>query len=203
LLRRVFSAVMLVFVFVGLMFFVFSIERVEAVTVTVPDNYLTIGEAISHCDVGDTIVVKNGTYDEELTLEKSLTLFGNNKLDTVVEGLNVSGFADVYLTNLCVNHLDVENSSSVWAVGCRFPEAYVGCDGRLLISQSEAWDVHTYGGGEVLGFYDLPLFGRVVFSLPFGFILYILPILAVCVVAGTLVFFYFSRRKRKSVSVKQ
>lgn len=203
LLGKSLSAIILMFMLVGLTFFVFNIQRVEAATITVPDDYSTIQEALGHADVGDTVVVRNETYDEELTLDKSLALIGDSKLNTVVERLDVSGFVDVYLTNLCINHLDIENSSSVWAVGCRFPEASVGSNGRLLISQSEAWDVHTYDGGEILGFYDLPLFGKVVFSLPFGFIIYILPVLAACVIAAILVLVYVSRRKRKSISVKQ
>jgi hypothetical protein len=188
----------LAFMLVSLLSLPFGILRVEAVTVTVPDDYSTIQEAIDHANDGDTIFVRNGRFYDHggVMLKKPLTIIGENRIDTVIEQLSVSGFEDVYLTNVCVNHLDVRNSTSVWAKGCRFPEVYVGSGARLLLSQSEAWKVHSYDKGVILGFYDLPFLGRVVFTLPFGFIFYTFPLLLILAGATVLVLLYVFRKKR-------
>ena len=52
----------------------------------VPQDYQTIGEAISHASPGDTIIVQSGIYNENIQIDKSLTLVGQSKTDTVIKG---------------------------------------------------------------------------------------------------------------------
>jgi parallel beta-helix repeat protein len=68
-------------------------------TVTVPDDYLTIQEAINAANEGDTIFVRNGTYDEFLNVTKGLTILGENVQGTIVysfeihaDNVTISGF---------------------------------------------------------------------------------------------------------------
>jgi parallel beta-helix repeat protein len=55
-------------------------------TIVVPDNYLTINEAIERASPGDTIFVKSGIYYENLVVDKSLDLVGEDCKSTVVIG---------------------------------------------------------------------------------------------------------------------
>jgi hypothetical protein len=48
--------------------------RTEALVITVPDDYTTIQAAINAANAGDTIIVRDGTYNESLTLNKAITL---------------------------------------------------------------------------------------------------------------------------------
>jgi len=48
--------------------------HVRASALIVPDNYPTIQAAIDAASLGDTIIVRSGTYFENLTLNKSVTL---------------------------------------------------------------------------------------------------------------------------------
>jgi pectin methylesterase-like acyl-CoA thioesterase len=52
-----------------------DISKANSKTITVPDDYLTIQEAIDHAFVSDTVFVKSGIYLETLTVDKSLSLF--------------------------------------------------------------------------------------------------------------------------------
>jgi len=203
LAKRVISEIMLTLILVGLASFTFNIQEAKAATITVPDDYPTIQEAIDHANEGDTISVRNGTYNEGATLKKNLTIIGENKLNTIIERLNASGLGDVYLANIRVNYLNARDSMSVWATGCCFPEVHVNSSARLLLSQSEAWKVHTYDKGEILGFYDFPFFGKIVFSFPFGFIVYLLPFFLALAVGGVFVAVYIRRKKLQSSGNKQ
>jgi parallel beta-helix repeat protein len=67
--------------------FIISVQRVNASkTIVVPDQYNTINEAINHASPGDIIQVKSGIYNENLPINKSLTLQGQNRQNTVIIG---------------------------------------------------------------------------------------------------------------------
>jgi pectin methylesterase-like acyl-CoA thioesterase len=56
------------------LFGVVPVSPVYAATITVPDNYSTIQAAINAAHAGDTIVVRAGTYSENLTVDKDIIL---------------------------------------------------------------------------------------------------------------------------------
>jgi parallel beta-helix repeat protein len=68
----------------------------QGITITVDDDgpadYSTIQEAISNADDGDTIFVNNGTYYENLIINKAVTLQGEDHNNTIIYG---SGIQDV------------------------------------------------------------------------------------------------------------
>ncbi|MGD6806264.1 MAG: right-handed parallel beta-helix repeat-containing protein [Candidatus Bathyarchaeia archaeon] len=54
--------------------------------IVVPDNYRTIQEAIDHAPAGGTVFVKAGTYEGCLSINKSLSLIGEDKTKTTIKG---------------------------------------------------------------------------------------------------------------------
>lgn len=54
--------------------------------ITVPEDYSTIQEAINHANEGDTIYVKAGTYYENVVVNKTLSLIGENRETTFIDG---------------------------------------------------------------------------------------------------------------------
>jgi parallel beta-helix repeat protein len=68
---------------------VFQPEPVNAATITVPDDYSTIQEAINHANEGDTIFVRNGTYCENVVVNKTVSLIGKDKESTILNGTAV------------------------------------------------------------------------------------------------------------------
>lgn len=52
--------------------------------ITIPDDFSTIQEGISYAEPGSTIYVRNGTYIEHLTVNKPLTIIGENMLATII-----------------------------------------------------------------------------------------------------------------------
>jgi len=128
----------------------------------------------------------------------SITVYDNSTIDMTgsrVESLDISCPPNAYLTNVFATRLNVRNSTNVWAKGCHIQEASIGLDARLLLSQSEAWKVHTYSDGAVLFFYDLPFLGRVVLSL-LGFFLAIV-LVALTLIAVTILTIIYALRKKE------
>jgi parallel beta-helix repeat protein len=58
--------------------------------ISVPNDYPTIGSAIGNASAGDTVYVKSGIYHECLQINTSLSLIGENRDTTVIEGVNDS-----------------------------------------------------------------------------------------------------------------
>jgi nitrous oxidase accessory protein len=57
-----------------------------ASVIIVPDDHLTIQEAINAANEGDTIVVRNGTYFEHVVVNKSLSIVGEGEDITFIDG---------------------------------------------------------------------------------------------------------------------
>lgn len=81
-----------------------DVQPAGAGTSVVPDDYPTIQEAVYAAEVGDTILVLNGTYPEHLVINKSLSVVGESRSATIIDGsititsdnVNINGFTIVH-----------------------------------------------------------------------------------------------------------
>jgi nitrous oxidase accessory protein len=128
-----------------------KVAEAQSRTIVVPTDYTTIQEAINHASEGGKVFVKNGMYNESLTITKSLSLVGENKGSTIIVGsentacliqhdsVNVTGFTfrrpstmrwhyDIHLLN--VKHCSVfENNLEssfygIWLVDASFNNVF-------------------------------------------------------------------------------
>jgi parallel beta-helix repeat protein len=75
------------------------IEALSA-TITVPDDYATIQEAINNANEGDTVFVRNGTYYENVIVNRTISVTGEDPHSTTINGsarvtaedVQISGF---------------------------------------------------------------------------------------------------------------
>ena len=54
--------------------------------INVPGDYAKIADALGNADAGDTILVKRGTYNENITLIMGVVLKGEDPLTTIIDG---------------------------------------------------------------------------------------------------------------------
>jgi parallel beta-helix repeat protein len=70
----------------------------------------TIQEGIDNATVGDTIFVYNGTYYEHVLVNKSLTLQGESKVNTIIDGQESGDVITLSANNVTVKSFTVKNA---------------------------------------------------------------------------------------------
>lgn len=88
----------------------FTLAASEAMTISVPDDYETIQEAVNAANSGDTILVKAGTYNEEwISVNKPVSLIGDNK-KSIIHYHSGSGFIitadNVHITGFTITNFE-------------------------------------------------------------------------------------------------
>lgn len=80
------------------------------VFIRVPDDYPTIQGAINAAIPGDTIYVHNGTYHENVVVNKTVSLIGENKSNTIIDGGGMGIVVNVTSNNVVITKFTVRNS---------------------------------------------------------------------------------------------
>jgi parallel beta-helix repeat protein len=75
-------------------------------------NYTTIQAAIDNATVGDTIRVWTGVYNEHITINKSLTLLGNDTQDTTIDG---SFGLERFVVSVSANSVTISDFSIIYS----------------------------------------------------------------------------------------
>jgi parallel beta-helix repeat protein len=89
-----------------------SMVKAEGSIVRVPGDFSTIQEAINAAQNGSTILVSSGVYFEQLTINKTLTLLGEDRMNTIVDGSNSGSVVTVTADNAVIDGFTVRNGST-------------------------------------------------------------------------------------------
>ena len=84
-------------------------------TLTVPDNYSTINSAVTHASQGDIIFVRSGIYYENIQINTSLTLEGQDRENTIIignGGLNEPAVLTLAADSVKVSGFTIESANS-------------------------------------------------------------------------------------------
>jgi len=78
-----------------------------------PADFPTIQEAINNANGGDTVFVRNGTYYENVVVNKSISLVGENKETTIIDGCGARAHAIFirYIENVRITGFTIQNTS--------------------------------------------------------------------------------------------
>lgn len=112
------SGIMLTLLLTGTLTLAFNIRsvRAEPRTWTVDDNgpadFNTIQEAVNTASSEDTIYVYNGTYFEHIVVNKTVSLIGEDKYNTIVDGGSTGNVINVTAKNVNINGFTIQNSGT-------------------------------------------------------------------------------------------
>jgi parallel beta-helix repeat protein len=113
---RMCLAVVLMLVLTSVLVLQFNVQSVRASpkTIVVPEDYPTIGEAVKNVSPSDTVFVKSGIYHENVWIDKSLLILGENSENTVVVGdsdVNDGNVLTLAANNVTVSGFTIKSAS--------------------------------------------------------------------------------------------
>ena len=104
---------MLTLLLIGMLKLTFNIlqpARAELEEITVPDDYPTIQEAINAAISGDTIYVKAGIYKESIVINKSISLIGESRETTIIDGNGSGWVVNIECSYITFRNFTVRNA---------------------------------------------------------------------------------------------
>ena len=112
---------------------------VGGAVVYVPDDYPTIQQAVDNAAAGDTIVVRDGTYQENVAVNKALTIQSENgTANCVVSAANPDEHVfEVSADGVSITGLMVENAAGVNSAGKEAAGVYLGAAEHCTISGND------------------------------------------------------------------
>jgi parallel beta-helix repeat protein len=140
-----------------------------------PGNYSKIQDAIDNASDGDTVFVYNGIFIEKLKINKSITLLGENRDSTIINGKGSPKswhIISIYTDDVTISNLNVRNTTSNWATICLRGRNCKIINNR--ISSNKLYGIITYSGNNIsnniihnneIGIYnDLTLFNNQIYN---------------------------------------
>ena len=100
-------------------------------TIIVPDDYPTIQEAIDHANDEDRIEVRAGTYYENVVVDKSINLMGEDKNTTFIDGSGSGSVVHISADGVSVSGFTIRNTS-LGSAGLKIYSNYCTIDNNII-----------------------------------------------------------------------
>jgi parallel beta-helix repeat protein len=133
----------LIFAIAASLFTVSSPVWADSRIIIVPSEYPTIAEAVANATDGDTIYVKPGTYRGNITIDKAVTLRGEDQPTTFINGNGQDNVItvthdNVVISGFTIRFTDMPTRSANWPLSRRLADVHLqnvsGCNvaGNIL-----------------------------------------------------------------------
>ena len=88
------------------------LHSVKAKTLIVPTDFPSIQAAINNATDGDTIFVRSGVYYENIIVDKSVLIVGEDKNETIIDGQGEGVVVKILADNVALTNFTVRGSGS-------------------------------------------------------------------------------------------
>jgi len=120
-------------------------------TITVPDDFPTIQAAAGNASDGDTIFIRAGLYNESVTLDKALTLLGEDRSNTTIWTDASKNEVSVWvqangtiIKNLTLEYLHLGSVSNALVQDCNLPKVEGMLSDNSTFSRNNLLDFRLY-----------------------------------------------------------
>lgn len=83
-------------------------------TLRVPQDFPTIQSAINAAYGGDTVTVSSGTYQENVVVNKSVSLVGEDTKNTIIDGNLTGNVVNITACKVNINGFTIQRSGTKW-----------------------------------------------------------------------------------------
>jgi len=132
------------FVFLSISIFLLAIDiqpvTSEPTTRIVPDEFEKIQWAIGNASDGDTIFVRAGTYHENLVVDKRISLIGENKYSTIIDGGKIGIVVEIVAFSITIYNFTIQNGGSHQGI---FAVSYGGNNITCNIIRNNTYGVYV------------------------------------------------------------
>ena len=108
-MRRKISVYLLALFFFFMLILLFQGVSSETLHVGSGQEYTSIQDAINSANTSDTIYVHNGVYSENILINKTLSLIGASKEDTIITGAEIGNIIEITADNVTITGFTIKN----------------------------------------------------------------------------------------------
>ncbi len=127
-MKRLPSAFLIGIIFIGLTLPIVQTTKATPKTITVPDDYPTIQAAVGNASSGDIVHVRNGFYPEHIIVDRPLSLIGENKQTTIVDGGGTGTVVQISSSDVIIANFTIRNAGTSQWFGNGFPDSGVNVE---------------------------------------------------------------------------
>ncbi len=127
-MKHLSSAFLIGIIFIGLTMPIAQTAKAAPKTITVPDDYPTIQAAVGNASSEDIVHVKNGFYPEHIVVERPLSLIGEDKQTTIVDGSGTGTVVQISSSDVMIANFTIRNAGTSQWFGNGFPDSGVNVE---------------------------------------------------------------------------
>jgi parallel beta-helix repeat protein len=125
-------------------------------TIHVPDDFSSIQAAINNATPGDTIFVHQGIYYENIMVNKSISLIGEHKNSTIIDGKDLGSVIVVTENMVKISGFTLRNTGAEWPnSGIQVLNSYVCTFSDNIITGNHIGIMFESSGGNIFSGNDV------------------------------------------------